>query len=139
MKYLFVKHRFIKHIFLTPLILGAVIPMALLDLWIELFHRISFPVYNIPYVRRSKYIKVDRYKLSYLNPAQKINCVYCGYANGLVQYWGEIIAETENYWCGIKHTEKEGFIPPAHHKDYITYGDRKEYNEVYESKKTSPF
>lgn len=68
---------------------------------------------------------------------QKLNCIYCGYANGVLQYIVRIVAETEKYWCAIQHEPKEEFIAPEHHKDFIAYGDEKGYKDKYEDKKTS--
>lgn len=70
-----------------------------------------------------KYIKIDRYKLSKLTLIQKVNCVYCGYANGLLPYAMAISAETEKYWCGIKHDidKNSEYIEPEYHKDFIDY------------------
>lgn len=44
--------------------------------------------------------------LSYLNAIEKLNCVYCGYGNGVIAYGREIIARTEQFWCPIKHASK---------------------------------
>ena len=53
--------------------------------------------------------------------------MFCGYANGLVQYFGVIAARTEEYWCGIMHEKKKGYIPPEHHKDFIPYADKEAF------------
>ncbi len=109
----------------TPLIIYSVsIPVVILDIWMELYHRSCFPIYGIPTLERGKYIKIDRHKLKQLNFIQKAGCVYCGYTGGLVRYWAEIIAETENYWCPIQHKTDAKFIVPAHHKDFDEYGDK---------------
>ena len=138
MKYITIKHRAIRHFLTAPFLFLAVIPIAILDLYIEIYHRFSFPFYRIPYVKRKNYVKVDRYKLSYLKPGQKINCMYCGYANGIFHYWSKILAETEKYFCSIKHQESESFIPPEHHKDFIDYSDKETFDQQYGSKRT-PF
>jgi len=104
-----------------------IVPLIILDLWIEVYHRVCFAAYGISYVKRSAYIKIDRHKLEYLNFFEKINCVYCGYANGLLQYSCVIAGETEKYWCGIKHKSDGIFIEPQHHKDFIPYGDKESY------------
>lgn len=139
MKYLYTRHRFIKHLPILPFIYGAVIFLLLIDLWGEIYHRISFPIYGKPYVSRKEYIKIDRHRLKYLNPMQKINCAYCGYANGLIQYLMKIIAETEDYWCGIQHKKSDGFSPPSHHDHFIKYGDEEAYELNFESKKENKF
>ena len=138
MKYITIKHRFFRHILTAPFLFFAVVPIALLDLYIEIYHRFSFPFYHIPYVKRRKYIKIDRHKLSYLNVVQKTNCVYCGYVNGVIHYWSAIIGETENYWCSIKHQENDGFISPKHHKEFLDYSNEEGFDEQFRSKKT-PF
>ncbi len=51
--------------------------------------------------------------------------MYCGYANGLLHYVSMIAAETERYWCSIKHQSKKGFREPVHHKDFLKFGDKK--------------
>jgi len=137
MKYLHTRHRFIKHLPMLPFITGALLFIFLLDIWVELYHRIAFPLYGFKYVKRRDYIKIDRYKLSYLHPFQKVNCIYCGYVNGALKYISEIVGETEKYWCGIKHAEREGFNPPAYHDEFLEYNDEDSFKEVYKSKKTS--
>ncbi|MGC9472000.1 MAG: hypothetical protein ACP5D1_10690 [Bacteroidales bacterium] len=136
MKYLKTRHRFLKHLIILPFIYPAVIPLLMLDFWIELYHRVSFPIYGIPAVKRSRYVLIDRHRLQYLNVMQKLNCIYCGYANGILQYWVKIIGETEKYWCGIRHGEREGFVSPAHHEKFIPYGDEEAYRREFSSKKT---
>ena len=87
----------------TPFILGMIIPVAFLDICLEIYHRISFPLYGIPYVNRAYHIIVDRHKLGYLPLSLKIACAYCGYVNGVFSYATAVAAETEKYWCGIMH------------------------------------
>lgn len=74
---------------------------------------------------------MDRQKLSYLTIYDKVNCAYCGYANGLMHYGTRIAGDTEKYWCGIKHTPGKGFKEPEHHKDFLKYGDEKAFKEKY--------
>ncbi len=118
-----------------PFITLAVIPIVILDIWIELYHRIAFPLYKIPIVKRKEYIKIDRHKLPYLSWLQKYYCVFCGYANGIVKYWVEIFAETEAFWCGIKHENSDTFKDPKHHAEFVPFGDKEAYEEEYVSKK----
>jgi len=35
----------------------------------------------------------------YLNIMEKVNCLYCGYLNGLTAYAQEIGGRREQYWC----------------------------------------
>jgi hypothetical protein len=113
-----------------PVIYSLIIPIIIIDIWVEIYHRICFPAYGIPYVKRSKFIKIDRHKLSYLDFFEKLNCVYCGYANGTLHYASVIAGETEKYWCGIKHQSDPNFIPPPHHKEFLEYGDEEAYQKL---------
>jgi hypothetical protein len=120
-----------QQILALPIILSTIVPFFLLDLWIELYHRICFRLYGLEYISRLQYIKVDRHKLQYLNWYEKIGCAYCGYANGLIPYVGAIAAATEAYWCGIMHKKDPNFTPPAHHADFVAYGDKKAFLKRY--------
>lgn len=126
------KSRFFRHSISAPFIYSMIIPLILLDIWIEAYHRVAFATYGINYVKRKKYIKIDRHKLQYLTFFEKLNCMYCGYANGLLQYSATIAGETEKYWCGIKHKLDENFIEPEHHKEFLQYGDEESYIKLSE-------
>jgi hypothetical protein len=109
-----------------PVIWLMLIPMALLDLLLGLYQLVCFSVYRIPRVSRSEYIVLDRGDLPYLNAVEKLNCAYCGYANGLASYFREISARTEQYWCPIKHARRI----VAMHERYPTFfehGDAESY------------
>jgi len=123
--------RVFRHIASIPFIYLMLIPIILLDIFIEMYHLICFPLYGIPYVKRKDYIHIDRHKLKYLNFVEKVNCTYCGYANGLARYYVAIAGETEKYWCGIKHSEYNGLNEPVHHKDFAKYGDKEDFEEKY--------
>lgn len=90
----------------APLTYSLILPLVLLDLFVSLYHAVCFRVYGIPLVRRGDYIALDRHRLAYLNALQKLNCAYCGYANGLIAYTREIAGRTEAYWCPIKHARR---------------------------------
>ncbi|MFC1623054.1 hypothetical protein ACFL16_01500 [Patescibacteria group bacterium] len=107
----------------APFIFSMIIPFVILDFFIEIYHRICFPLYRISYVKRSRYIRIDRHKLAYLNLLDKFYCVYCGYGNGLLHYASIIAGRTEKYWCGIRHKRSEDFVEPAHHKSFLEHGD----------------
>jgi hypothetical protein len=124
------KNNRINHFLSIPFIFLPAIPFILLDLCVEIYHHIAFPLYGIPFVDRSKYFAFDRFKLSYLNILQKTNCAYCSYANGLLKYITEITAQTEIYWCAIKHEDKN-IVYPEHHKDFIEYNDEQAFVKTY--------
>lgn len=131
MKYL-EKNNTLNHIISVPFIWLLIIPFVFLDICVEIYHRVCFPLYGIPVVKRKKYIIVfDRTKLDYLNTVQKGNCAYCGYINGLLKYVTEIAAQTENYWCAIKHDKKEDIVLPKHHEDFVEYDDSKAFHKEY--------
>jgi len=120
-----------------PLI-WAPFPIVLaLDIIMEIYHQICFPIYGIEKVKRSMYIQiVDRGKLKYLTWYEKIGCMYCGYVNGFLLYAKEIAGRTEKYWCGIMHQDKKGF---KSHQDQIDrkfskFGDEEEFNRKYNRK-----
>ena len=103
-----------------------VIPIAIMDITVTLYQHICFRLYRIARVERSKYIVMDRHQLSYLNGIEKLNCLYCGYGNGVIGYAREIIARTEQYWCPIKHARK---VLGTHkrYSNFLDYGDAEDY------------
>ena len=119
----------LRQVISAPIIYLQIVPIVFCDVMMEMYHRICFPLYGIPCVVRKNYIRIDRYKLSYLNWVEKINCAYCGYANGWFRYAGAIAAETEKYWCGITHQKYEGFKTPPYHKVFLPYGDKEAFDE----------
>ncbi len=106
----------------APVIYSVIVPLVLLDLVVTLYQAICFPVYRIEKVRRTDYISLDRGQLAYLNGLEKLNCMYCGYGNGLLAYAGEIAARTEAHWCPIKHAARIK-RPHEHYPEFVEYGD----------------
>jgi len=131
MDYLKDRKRRLQQIISLPFIWSIIIPLVVFDIWIEFYHRICFPLYGLAYEKRSKHIRIDRHKLKYLRWYEKIGCVYCGYANGLAQYWSAIAGRTEQYWCGIMHKKYYGFKAPKHHKNFVKYKDEKAFHKQY--------
>lgn len=121
-----------------PFTLAMIVPLVFLDVCIEIYHHTAFRLLGIPRVRRWDYIRIDRHKLSYLTPAQKVFCAYCGYANGLLPYAAKIAAETEKYWCAIMHRTRPGdsFKSPPHHETFLAYGDRESYERAIQRAKS---
>ena len=119
------------NILTIPFIWGCLPPALLMDFSVTLYQFICFPVYGIPRVRRRRYIVIDRQALGYLNIIEKINCLYCGYFNGLISYIGEIAARTEQYWCPIKHARRLSSIH-SRYKYFFDYGDGEEYRRKLE-------
>ena len=117
----------LKHIVSAPIIYSLIVPLLLFDLAISFFQCTCFRLYNIPRIRRSKYIVIDRHQLHYLNAIEKINCIYCGYANGLIAYAREIAARTEQYWCPIKHARR-ATNTHRRYSGFIDYADAENYH-----------
>ncbi len=130
MEHLKLESRHLRHFISLPFIWFMLIPLIILDITIEIYHHICFSLYGLKLINRGQYIKIDRYKLQYLTWLQKLNCMYCGYANGLLNYATVIAGETEKYWCGIKHEREKSFVKPKHHKDFLEYGDEKSFNKL---------
>jgi hypothetical protein len=122
------------YILTAPFIYAMIVPLILLDIFAFLYQRICFPIYKIERVRRSDYLVIDRHKLGYLNIFEKINCVYCGYANGLLGYVAELASLTERIWCPIKHASKVE-NPHDRYWSFFDYGDAEGYVCRLDSKK----
>ena len=110
----------------APIIYVGLVPMALLDLFLFIYQALCFPIYHIAKVKRPEYIVFDRGDLPFLNAAEKMNCLYCGYANGLASYFREIGARTEQYWCPMKHARKIIASHDRYH-GFFEYGDAESY------------
>lgn len=112
----------------APVIYAMLLPFMLLDLTVSIYQLICFSLYKIQKVDRKKYIVIDRQHLSYLNSIEKINCMYCGYVNGLISYSHEIVARTEQYWCPIKHAKK---VLSTHRRyaQFADFGDPKDHRQ----------
>ena len=110
----------------APVIYSLIIPILLIDLWITVYQTICFRIYGIARVRRSRYIVIDRQHLAYLNAIEKVNCMYCGYANGVLAYVREVAARTEQYWCPIRHAKRTRGAH-AHYREFVDYGDAEGY------------
>lgn len=120
----------------TPVVWACVIPIAFLDLAMIAYQAICFPVYGIPRVNRRDYIKLDRHRLAYLNWAEKFNCEYCAYANGVLACACEIAARTEQYWCPIKHALRMKTMH-SRYRFFFDYGDAGAYRERLEQVRRS--
>ncbi len=109
-----------------PVIYGTFIALVILDIAITLYMWICFPIYRIEKVKRSEYIVIDRHQLAYLNVLEKLNCAFCGYANGLFAYGLEIASRTERFWCPIKHAAA---ARGSHHRTeaFVDYSDGAAY------------
>jgi len=121
-------HASLLNILTAPVIWFCIVPAVFMDAVLSFYQFVCFKVYNIPKVKRSDYIVIDRQSLSYLNPIEKLNCCYCGYFNGLIAFVQEIAARTEQYWCPIKHARRKSALHSRYHK-FLEYGDGRNYQE----------
>lgn len=119
------------NILTVPVIWSCVVPAVFMDLVVSFYHAVCFRIYKIPRVRREDYIVIDRHSLRYLNLIERINCVYCGYFNGLIAYVHEVAARTEQYWCPIKHARRVAKIHSRYSK-FVDYGDVQGYKKHLE-------
>jgi len=119
------------NILTAPLIWLILIPSLLLDLSVTIFQAVCFRVYGIPRVKRQRYIVIDHQSLAYLNLIEKLNCIYCGYFNGLIAYVREVAARTEQYWCPVKHARRLAAMHSRYGK-FLEYGDAEGYRQHLE-------
>jgi hypothetical protein len=118
----------LSHIVTAPVIYSLIAPFLLLDLFVSIYQTVCFPAYGIPKVRRSDHIRIDRHHLAYLNGLQKLNCIYCGYCNGLISWVREIASRTEAYWCPIKHAGPVRH-PHARYATFLDFGDAEGFQD----------
>ena len=112
----------------SPLIYLCVLPFLLLDASVALYQFVCFPIYGIPRVPRKDYLVFDRGLLAYLNSIEKIGCIYCSYANGLLALITEIASRTEQHFCPIKHAHRLAKTHSRYAK-FLPYGDARAYSE----------
>jgi hypothetical protein len=116
----------------SPLIYACAVPFLLLDAAVALYQLVCFPIYGIPKVRREDYLIFDRGRLAYLNTIEKVGCVYCSYANGLLAMITEIAARTEQHFCPIKHAQRLAKTHSRYGK-FLPYGDARAYRAESEA------
>lgn len=110
----------------APVVYSLLVPMALLDAWVTFYQAVCFRAWALPRVRRRPYFVFDRQKLAYLNALERVNCVFCGYANGVIAYVREVAARTEQYWCPIRHGRRVR-DPHDRYERFVDYGDAEAY------------
>jgi hypothetical protein len=115
-------------ILVSPVIYSLIFPLALLDLFVVIYQAVCFPLYNIEKVPRKAFFVVDHHHLAYLNPLEKINCLYCGYGNSVLNFAREIASLTEQYWCPIKHSRPMA-SPHSRYSLFVDYGDAEGYRK----------
>jgi len=116
------------HFLAAPIIYAMIIPSVLLDVILFIYQQIVFRIFKFKFIKRSEYIIFDHQYLGYLNPIEKLNCLYSSYVNGLMQYASAIASRTELYFCPIKHAKKV-LHEHDYYNEFLSYGDEEEYSE----------
>jgi len=116
------------HLLTAPLIYAMVIPAIMFDVLLFVYQQVAFRVFKFEFIRRSDYMHFDHHYLGYLNIIEKLNCLYCSYFNGLMQYASAIAGRTELFFCPIKHAKK---VVSQHkfYEEFLSYGDEEEYQK----------
>lgn len=123
---------YLRNLIAAPFIYALLLPVAAVDAAASLYQAVCFRLWHLRQVRRREFVVVDRHRLPYLNWIQKLNCIYCSYANGVLAYVSEIASRTEQYWCPIKHALRIR-NPHKRYLGFIDYGDADDLQErVYE-------
>lgn len=112
----------VRNLIAAPFIYAVFFPILALDLFVIVYQAICFRLWNIPRVQRSDYVIIDRHRLPYLNAIQKLNCIYCGYANGVIAFVAEVASRTEHYWCPTKHASA-ALHAHSRYYNFLDYGD----------------
>jgi hypothetical protein len=122
----------LRHLASAPFIYAMIVPLVLLDACVSIYQAICFRLWRIERSRRSEHLRIDRHKLSYLTALQKLNCVYCSYATGVLAFAVDIAARTEQYWCPIQH-ERAPTAPNARYSSFIPFGERRAIGSRWEA------
>jgi len=120
------------HLLASPLVYAMVIPAILFDIILFIYQQVIFRIFKFKFIERSDYIRFDRQYLGYLNLIEKLNCMYCSYFNGLMQYAAAIAGRTELYFCPIKHAKKVAY-EHDYNDEFFRYGDEDEYQKKLEA------
>ncbi len=120
------------HLLASPLVYGMIIPAILFDIILFIYQQVVFRIFKFKFIKRSDYILFDRQYLGYLNSIEKLNCLYCSYFNGLMQYAAAIAGRTELYFCPIKHAKKVAYQHDFYDA-FFSYGDEDKYQKKLEA------
>jgi len=99
----------------------CIIPLVLTDIFLWQFQNIYFRIKEIPLIDRKKYVILDRYMLGKLTFWQRLNCLYCEYANGVVGFSKAVVNQMELYSCAIKHAAHP--LGQEHQRDFLERKD----------------
>ncbi len=123
----------LRYLLSAPFIYLMIIPTLFLDITVSLYQAICFRLWEIPKVKRRDYVVVDRHRMKFLSRLEKINCMYCGYTNGVYTYAKMVAGETERYWCPVKH-EDEIQAPHKFYIEFAEYNNEAEWERMMEER-----
>ena len=83
-----------RHLVSAPFIYAMFVPLVALDACVSIYQAVCFRLWRIERVRRSDHFRIDRHKLACLSGMQKLNCIYCSYANGALAFAADVVART---------------------------------------------
>ena len=112
----------------APVVYMMIVPAVVLDIMLFIYTNVVSRVFNIEFGKRDEYVVFDRQYLGYLNVVEKLNCLYCSYFNGLMQYASSIAGRTELYFCPIKHAKKIAYKHEFYDM-FLPYGNGDEYQK----------
>jgi hypothetical protein len=121
-----------KYLLSIPFIYSMIIPTVILHIFTQVYQQICFRLYGIPIVKQRDYLVYDRQLLSFLNPIEKFNCIYCSYVNNIFRFCTEVGARTERYWCPIKYYRRIDKSHSQYNKFVKEANSRAEIEEKWE-------
>lgn len=124
----FFKDAPLLHILSAPIVYMMIIPAVILDIMLFVYVRVIFKIYKFPPIKRDEYIVFDRHYLGYLNFIEKLNCLYCSYFNGLINYTAAVASRSELYFCPIKHAKKIAYSHEYYYS-FLPYADADSYQK----------
>ena len=111
-------------------IYSMIVPIMIIDAWTQIYQIVYFGLRGIPMIQRRDYLMMDRFQLRGLNVAQKVNCFYCEYANGVIAWLKAVANQTEIYSCAIKHSVQP--MGHEHQEDFYNYDEFADVNVLDE-------
>lgn len=118
----------LAHFLTAPLIYAMIIPAVVFDVLLFIYQQVVFRVFMFQLIKRSDYMVFDHHYLGYLNPIEKLNCLYCSYFNGLMLYASAIAGRSELHFCPIKHAKKI-ISQHKYYEEFLSYGDEEDYQK----------
>lgn len=111
-------------------IYSMIIPIMIIDAWTQIYQLVYFGLRGIPFVKRSEFLIMDRFNLKKLTFAQKVNCLYCEYANGVLAWLKAVANQTEIHSCAIKHSVQP--LGHEHQQNFYSYNQFTDENILEE-------